>query len=598
MSFIALACICKSKYRGLRGKIGGIAMTSRILRALGGVAIALSMTLPSIGTAQNSVAYLPQGPNWTNATRAAFYTQDQGAAMIPYRWLVAIKTPDGKPFLFDQLQRYGYLRNAFATGTSNLPIGFTLAGPTGSQMAGMTCAACHTRDIVANNVTYRVDGGPAIIDFQAFLVDMVGGVGQALASDAAFTEFGTAVLGPNATPAQRANLKIAAETWYLRENAMITGALPHADQWGLGRLDAVSMIFNRLTGLDLGAAPTYLIASNIRAADAPVRYPFLWNAPTQDKTQWPGFADNGNDLLGLARNLGEVYGVFGIYHPVKSDTLISNVNFLKGNSANFSGLGALENLVKKIGAPRWPFAIDSQLAAQGKAIYARPTASGGCVDCHGQKPGVTRLILQRTWATPIQDVGTDSRQYSVLKRNAESGVLEGGKFWLVGQPIPNTTTAFSLLGFSVIGSIAQQKLTLLSPSATAQAKSQAKRLAPPNELAGAFREDAVNPPTNIYNYESRVLYGIWAAAPYLHNGSVPTLADLLKPAAQRPVTFAVGANYDPARVGLAAQQPGAYSRTTTGCEARDSGNSRCGHEFGTTLSDAEKAALLEFLKVL
>ncbi|MGB8900889.1 MAG: hypothetical protein WCC90_17330, partial [Methylocella sp.] len=41
------------------------------------------------------------------------------------------------------------------------------------------------------------------------------------------------------------------------------------------------------------------------------RYPFLWNAARQDKTQWPGFAKNGIDLLGLARNLGEVYGVFG-----------------------------------------------------------------------------------------------------------------------------------------------------------------------------------------------------------------------------------------------------------------------------------------------
>jgi hypothetical protein len=69
------------------------------------------------------------------------------------------------------------------------------------------------------------------------------------------------------------------------------------------------MIFNRLTGLDLGPPPNYIIASNIKRADAPVRYPFLWNAPVQDQTQWPGFADNGNDILGLARNLGEVHGI-------------------------------------------------------------------------------------------------------------------------------------------------------------------------------------------------------------------------------------------------------------------------------------------------
>ena len=569
-------------------------MKLRFLRRFGELTIVTGLACPSLAVAQTPVAYLSQGPNWTNTTRAAFYSQDQGSQMIPYAWLAAIKTPDGKPFLFDQLQRYGYLPNAFATGTSNLPIGFTLAGPAGNQMAGMTCAACHTRNIVANNVTYRVDGGPAIVDFQSLLVDMVGGVGRVLATDAAFTDFATTVLGAGASQADRDNLKIGVQTWYLRESAMITNALPQPDLWGLGRLDAVSMIFNRLAGLDLGPAPTYLIADNIRAADAPVRYPFIWNAPRQDKTQWPGFADNGNDLLGLARNLGEVYGVFGVYHPVRSNAIISisNINFLKGNSANFSGLGTLEGLVKKIGAPRWPFAIDPQLAAQGKAIFARPTESGGCAACHGERPGVTRPILQATWATPIQDVGTDSRQYAILGRDAQAGALEGGKFRLVGTPIPRTTTAFNLLSFSVIGSIAQHYTSFVGLGAAPQTKTT------PDQLAGAFRKDAAIPPTDTYKYEARVLYGIWATAPYLHNGSVPTLADLLRPAADRPASFAIGQNYDTSRVGLAAQQVGTYVRTTTGCEARGSGNSRCGHEFGTTLSDAEKAALLEYLKTL
>ena len=75
------------------------------------------------------------------------------------------------------------------------------------------------------------------------------------------------------------------------------------------------MIFNRLTGLDLGPPPSLIIADNIKMADAPVRYPFLWNAPIQDQTQWPGFADNGSDVLALSRNLGEVFGVFGVFQP-------------------------------------------------------------------------------------------------------------------------------------------------------------------------------------------------------------------------------------------------------------------------------------------
>ena len=94
--------------------------------------------------------------------------------------------------------------------------------------------------------------------------------------------------------------------------------------------------------------------------------------------------------------------------------------------------------------------------------------------------------------------------------------------------------------------------------------------------------------------------GIWAAAPYLHNGSVPTLVELLKPASQRVASFKVGPAYDLDNVGLAAEQPSALAsmRTTTDCSDVASGDSRCGHEFGTSLSADEKKALLEYLKSL
>ncbi|WP_431272185.1 hypothetical protein [Dankookia sp. P2] len=95
------------------------------------------------------------------------------------------------------------------------------------------------------------------------------------------------------------------------------------------------------------------------------------------------------------------------------------------------------------------------------------------------------------------------------------------------------------------------------------------------------------------------MQGIWAAAPYLHNGSVPTLADLLNPAAERPATFAVGPAYDLATVGLARQQTQtSFVLRTTDCSDHNSGNSRCGHEFGAILKPAEKQALLEYLKTL
>ena len=111
---------------------------------------------------------------------------------------------------------------------------------------------------------------------------------------------------------------------------------------------------------------------------------------------------------------------------------------------------------------------------------------------------------------------------------------------------------------------------------------------------------SIKPPTNATgSYESKVLQGVWAAAPYLHNGSVPTLAALLTPAAARPTSFQVGPAYDLVNVGLALVQPGgsATVRVTTDCSTMN-GDSRCGHEFGTLLTPDEKTALIEFLKTL
>ena len=102
-------------------------------------------------------------------------------------------------------------------------------------------------------------------------------------------------------------------------------------------------------------------------------------------------------------------------------------------------------------------------------------------------------------------------------------------------------------------------------------------------------------------YESRVLQGIWAAAPYLHNGSVPTLAELLKKPADRVKKFKVGPAYDINNVGLATEQTQFNYELATGCPDPanpNSGNSNCGHDFGTDLSDDDKRALLEFLKLL
>ncbi len=94
------------------------------------------------------------------------------------------------------------------------------------------------------------------------------------------------------------------------------------------------------------------------------------------------------------------------------------------------------------------------------------------------------------------------------------------------------------------------------------------------------------------------LDGIWLRAPYLHNGSVPTLRDLLTPAAQRPSTFYRGYDvYDPTNVGFIAEGPQA-EKVGTLYDTTRKGNGNQGHEFGIDLPEEEKAALLEYMKTL
>ena len=107
-----------------------------------------------------------------------------------------------------------------------------------------------------------------------------------------------------------------------------------------------------------------------------------------------------------------------------------------------------------------------------------------------------------------------------------------------------------------------------------------------------------NAKSPLFAYKGRQLDGIWATAPYLHNGSVPTLHDLLLAPKDRPTSFNVGTReYDPVKVGY-----------VTGADAPDNGftfntsltgNSNEGHDYNVgQLTEEERAALIEYMKSL
>ena len=103
---------------------------------------------------------------------------------------------------------------------------------------------------------------------------------------------------------------------------------------------------------------------------------------------------------------------------------------------------------------------------------------------------------------------------------------------------------------------------------------------------------------DLIGYNVPHLDGIWLRAPYLHNGSVPTLRDLLRRPAERPKTFYRGYDvYDPGDVGFISRGDEA-KRVGTLHDTSRKGNGNEGHEFGTSLPDEEKNSLIEYLKTL
>ena len=103
-------------------------------------------------------------------------------------------------------------------------------------------------------------------------------------------------------------------------------------------------------------------------------------------------------------------------------------------------------------------------------------------------------------------------------------------------------------------------------------------------------------PKNLVAYKARPISGIWATAPYLHNGSVPNLYQLLLPPGERVVKFNVDSSYsfDAKTVGYVADKEGRVFRFDTQLP----GNSNAGHDYGTDLTRAQRWDLIEFLKTL
>lgn len=499
-----------------------------------------------------------QGAQWTDAVRNAYYTEDQGTRSIPYSWLTSLHDPSGAPFLRGNLQQYGFL----PIQGRQLPVGFNLGRDTANILsAGLTCSACHTRQIEVGDKKYRIDGAPALINLEKYTKDLESALTATVNDQAQLEQFLDRVIAAantNGDPAITDRDALRNKVIRYEQNNRLFNqlTLTTPNNWGIGRSDALNQIFNRVAGIDISPYADSLLVSNIAPADKPVRFPYIWNVQYQDYTQWAATTVNGNSNQALLRNNSECLGVGAQFRPVPDASMPDGFNYMSVNTIDFSGMVAIESYVNKIGPPKWPWPVNTTLVTQGANIFAAE-----CASCHAKTPGEPRPPSVTTWATPVYDVQTDPSYFNTTSRMADPGVL---------SPLFPPSVSLGLLSKEISEKILKQ----YDPSISF--------ISPTNSPGSGL-------------YESRVLEGVWAAAPYLHNGSVPTLDDLLKPAAQRPTTFYVGTKYDTTKIGLSVTQninPGSQFNTSL------PNNSNAGHEFGTQLSPQDRAALLEYLKTL
>ena len=578
----------------------------------------LVLLTPSV---QAQVEFLNQ--NWSATERQEFYTTSQGSRMMPYRWFLALEVSDSQDsFYKTRLPELGYLPNPqSASNPDSLPVGFVRDQNeiTKEEFIGMNCAACHTNQLSYAGKTYQIDGAPALSDMWEVLTGLDDSLKATRDHAEKFDRFASKVLG-NQSNVASAKLKLRSDLInFLKYWSKFVQDSRVEHPWGRARIDAFGMIFNRVASIDLG------IPGNSTKPDAPVSIPFLWGTSFQSQVQWNGIAHNTNDIERLGRNVGEVLGVFAQAQFRASAFL--EIPKPARTSAKRLNQARLENHLKKLWSPKWPEhlgAIDPVKMEAGRILYQIH-----CVECHQVVPHGQQNTPVDVTMTLLSEVRTDPKMLA----NASTGVASTGDLKLLFQgrsSVPRGELLQTLVQLSVASPYRDvappggllTRLTsddLFSPSEIQVflreigfSEQIARDLleAQNEKLKGYFKDlqatvesfidrpesasvAAVAPPT--LKYKAAPLAGIWATAPYLHNGSVPNLYELLLPSNQRTTKFYVGSKeFDPKNVGYQTQQ----SAGATLLDTTLPGNSNAGHDTYGDFTQEQRWELVEYLKSL
>jgi hypothetical protein len=503
--------------------------------------------------AQQYPSHLDQG--WSAERGRAFWHEDQGSMMMPLDWFLQLQTKDGKLFS-SELEQFGFIPDP---DPKQLPIGFAVHPDkaSGRDWVGLTCAACHSGRIRYRDHSMIIEGAPSLLDFDSFFVSVLDAIDR--------------YQPPPVDIAQFADLR---QKLHSRQNFNKTTL-----HGGYGRVDAFGQIFNYVAVVALKNGDAAAVAP-----DAPASYPFLWDIAQHKRVQWNGSAPNlgiGGDGA-MMRNIGEVIGVFG---QVSLPEKFSGMPKFE-SSAVVPQLRMIEGWLAELHSPQWPGAVfpalKPDLVSRGKGIY-----ESQCQTCHAVIDTSNVPYPVPTSLVNVGEVQTDRKlldnfnKFTTNSRQLQGHLtlLNPRQIWTTFKP----TDSLALITAYITAGV----LNGDDPSGTHRLR----------DALTLFWEGA--PDMNAY--KARPLNGIWATAPFLHNGSVPNLEELLKAPKQRASAFCIGmaTDFDAAVVGYpalndASQPCGAQFKFDTTLP----GNQNIGHNYGTSLSSEDKAALMEFVKSL
>ncbi|MCZ6803364.1 MAG: di-heme-cytochrome C peroxidase [Proteobacteria bacterium] len=173
------------------------------------------------------------------------------------------------------------------------------------------------------------------------------------------------------------------------------------------------------------------VKDNFNPPDAPTSYPYIWDTPQHDYVEWDGSQTNSS-IGALARNVGEVIGVFGDVEPVTKKWLF----FLDGgypSSVQVKNLRDMEKMVFILQSPLWPEffpQIDKGKAKAGRVLYEHH-----CLSCHQDIDRTDPDRKIKTRMSTLDAIRTDPwMARNAIFQRGKTGIFEGKPcFYTVGN---------------------------------------------------------------------------------------------------------------------------------------------------------------------